>query len=111
MSMNEYQRVVCFVLSPTSIAVAGFALTVYVYCISSASLPCYISFTFHLCVFGYLQQSPQCTRHPRSCRRSQRMLLRPITTTTTRPVSDSGSLLMFMLEIFKSFIDTPYDVV
>ena len=28
MSMNEYQRVVCFALPPTSIAVAGFASTV-----------------------------------------------------------------------------------
>ena len=28
MSMNEYQRVVCVALSPTSIAVAGFASTV-----------------------------------------------------------------------------------
>ena len=28
MSVNEYQRVVCFALSPTSIAVAGFASTV-----------------------------------------------------------------------------------
>ena len=28
MSMNEYQRVVCFALLPTSIAVAGFASTV-----------------------------------------------------------------------------------
>ena len=28
MSMNERQRVVCFALSPTSIAVAGFASTV-----------------------------------------------------------------------------------
>ena len=28
MSMNEYQRVVCFALPPSSIAVAGFASTV-----------------------------------------------------------------------------------
>ena len=28
MSMNEYQHAVCFALSSTSIAVAGFALTV-----------------------------------------------------------------------------------
>ena len=28
MSVNEYQRVVCFALPPTSIAVAGFASTV-----------------------------------------------------------------------------------
>ena len=28
MSMNEYQRVVCFALPPTSIAIAGFASTV-----------------------------------------------------------------------------------
>ena len=28
MSMNEYQRVVCFALPPTSIAVAGLASTV-----------------------------------------------------------------------------------
>ena len=28
MSMNKYQRVVCFALSPTSIAVAGFASAV-----------------------------------------------------------------------------------
>ena len=28
MSMNEYQRVVCFALPPTSIAVAGFTSTV-----------------------------------------------------------------------------------
>ena len=40
MSMDEYQRVVCFALSPTSIAVAGFASTVCKLQSRFTNMPC-----------------------------------------------------------------------
>ena len=40
MSMNEYQRVVCFALPPTSIAVAGFASTVCKLQSRFTNMPC-----------------------------------------------------------------------